>query len=501
MRCNVFGGVRTRVAAAGYAAAMLAAAGASASVEVHGSIGESADFGPTQAYLVPAPSLHELFSAVLNDDVSGLYPVEATAEVVDGRFVFEVDEPGVRWVRVRSAGAGERAFLLVGPETNTLLPSHNLRELAFCTVSVKGPVSAWIVRGGSLRSFEYGRYWTEWPPIRRIEAGRPDRYEFAGGRIVSSRRFETLTIGAPGYEPEVVDCEAGGDLAVELMRSTALAVDGVMRRNGVPEAGAILVDEDGWPVGATDERGGFRVPVGVYHVLTVDGGLDAVEVVGGVAELDSRGPPPGVVSFRRTPSSTDDLPGWAAVHWTSAGAVLAVNRGTLSGASLRVNARPGVARTTVLAERFAPLTVDWSVPPAALSLEPLLRLEGTAADPTGAGVGGARVSIDGYGARPVAWSDGEGRFALEVAESPGRKKLVARAAGYREARRDLTEIMGAGWQRIVLELLPSRVILGRLVSATAAGFGERLGWPDGGTLSTSSATLPCGRSRTRPCCR
>ncbi|MYA06807.1 MAG: hypothetical protein F4060_03045 [Holophagales bacterium] len=465
---RVFEGVRNRLAATALAVGLLTVAGASASVEVHGSIGRSADFGPAQAYLVPAPPLHELFSAMLNDDVSGLYPVEATAEVVDGRFVFEVDEPGVRWVLVRSGGAGEQAFLLVGPETNTLLPSHNLRELAFCTVFVKEPASAWIVRGGTLRDFGYARYWTEWPPIRRIEAGRPDRYEFAGGRIVSSRRFETLTIGAPGYEPEVVECEAGGDLAVELRRSTAPSVDSVMRRNGVPEAGAILVDEDGWPVGATDEQGGFRVPVGVYHVLTVDGGLDAVEVVGSVAELDSRGPAPGVVGFRRA-SSTDDLPGWAAVHWTSAGAVLAVNRGTLSGASLRVNARPGVARTTVLAERFTPLTIDWSVPPAALSLEPLLRLEGTAADPTGSGVGGARVSTDGYGAGPVAWTDGEGRFALEVAELPGRKQLVARATGYREARRDLTEVIGAGWQRILLELLPSRVIRGRLISATGGG--------------------------------
>jgi len=457
------------------AAGLLSVAGAGASVEVHGSIGESADVGPIQVSLVPAPSLYELFSAVLNDDVSGLYPVEATVDVVDGRFTFEVGEPGVRWVRVRSAGAGERAFLLVGPETNTLLPSHNLREPAFCTVSVKGPVSAWIVRGGSLRSLEYGRYWTEWPPIRRIEAGRPDRYEFAGGRIVSSRRFETLTIGAPGYEPEVVECEAGGDLAVELRRSTAPAVDGVMRRNGVPEAGAILVDEDGWPVGATDERGGFRVPVGVYHVLTVDGGLDAVEVVGSVAELDSRVPPPAVVSFRRTASSMDDLPVWATVHWTSAGAVLAVNRGTLSGAPLRVNARPGVATTTVLAERFAPLTIDWSVPPAALSLEPLLLLEGTVADPTGTGIGGARLSMGEYGARPVAWSDGGGRFSLEVGEPPGPKQLVALAAGYGEVRRDLGDVLRAGRQPIVLELIPHRAILGRLVSATGGGIRGTVG--------------------------
>ena len=317
MRCNVFGGVRIRVAAAGLAAAMLAAAGASASVEVHGSIEGSAGVGPVQISVVPAPSYHELFSAILRDDASGLYPVEATVDVVDGRFAFEVGELGVRWIRVRSAGAGERALLLVGPETHTLVPSHDLKKLAFCTVSLKGPTSAWIVRGESLRDFGYERHWTDWPPIRRIEAGRPARHEFGGGRIVSSRsgsrRLETLTIGAPGYEPEVVECEAGADLAVELTQSTAPAVDGVMRRNGVPEAGAILVDEDGWPLGATDERGGFRVPVGVYQVLTVDGGLDAVEVVGSVAELTSRVPPLAAVSFRRTQSNTDDGQRWTAV--------------------------------------------------------------------------------------------------------------------------------------------------------------------------------------------
>ena len=222
MRCNVLGGVRTRVAAAGMAAGMLAAAGASASVEVHGSIGDSADAGRAQVSLVPAPTLHELSSAVLNDDPGDLYPVEATVDVVDGSFALEVAEPGVRWIRVRRADAGEMAFLLVGPETDTLLPSRDLEKPAFCTVSLKAPGSAWIVRGGTLRDFGYPRSWTAWPSIRRIEAGTRVRHEFGSWSIGSSwsgsRRFEVLTVGAPGYEPEVLECAAGAELTVELTR-------------------------------------------------------------------------------------------------------------------------------------------------------------------------------------------------------------------------------------------------------------------------------------------
>ncbi len=478
MRRNVFGGVLNRIVAAGLAAAMLAAAGASASVDVHGSIGDAADAGPVQVSLAPAPSLHELFSAVLNDDLNGLFPVEATVDVVNGRFTFEVDEPGVRWVRARSAGAGEWAFLLVGPETNTLLPPHDLKKLAFCTVSLKNPSSAWIVRGGSLRDFGHARSWTVWPPIRRIEAGRPARHEF-GGRIVSSRsglrRFEVLTIGAPGYEAEVVECEAGADLAVELKRPTAPAVSGVLRRNGVPERSAILVGENGWPAGATDERGRFRALAGVYHVLTADGGLDAVEHVAGVADLIGSARPPVAVSHGRSLSRSEKTARWAAVHWSSAGALLALDGGRLTGGLLMAKGPPGAARTNVLAERFAPLEIDWASPPVALSLEPLLRLEGTVADPAGAGVGGASVSINGTGARPVAWSDGAGRFSLEVFESPGQGQLVARAAGYGEARRDLSEVRGAGRQPILLELVPHRAIRGRLVAAAGGGIRGTVG--------------------------
>lgn len=477
---RVFHGVRNRVAATGLATGLLAVAGASASVEVHGSIGQSADAGPIHVSLVPAPSFHALFSAVLNDDMSGLYPVEATVDVVDGRFTFEVGEPGVRWIRVRSAAAGERAFLLVGPATHTLLPSHDLKKVASCTVSLRGPPSAWIVRGGSLRNFGYLRSWSAWSRISRIEAGRPVHHElrdepYALSRS-GSRRFERLTIGAPGYVPEVVECEARADVAVELTRSTAPALNGVLSTNGVPEPAAILVGEDGWPVGATDERGRFQAPAGVYHVLTAAGGLDVVEIlVEGAVELSSKARPAVTVGTGRAASRSGDAPRWTAVHWSSARMPLALERGRLTGTPLTVEAPRGAATTTVFAERFAPLTIDWSAPPAALSLEPLLRLEGTVADPTGAGVGGARVSISGYGARPVTWSDGGGRFSLEVVESPARAQLVARAAGYAEAHRDLSEIRGEGRQPIILELTPHRAILGRLVAASGGGIRGTVG--------------------------
>ena len=78
----------------------------------------------------------------------------------------------------------------------------------------------------------------------------------------------------------------------------------------------------------------------------------------------------------------------------------------------------------MLAEHFAPLTLTWLAPPAALSLEPLLGLEGVVVDSTGAGVGGVEVSVDGFGARPMALSDGAGQFMVEVAEPVGANNLL-----------------------------------------------------------------------------
>ena len=44
-------------------------------------------------------------------------------------------------------------------------------------------------------------------------------------------------------------------------------------------AGAILVREDGWPVGTTDALGRYRTPEGVYRMYAADGGLDVAELV------------------------------------------------------------------------------------------------------------------------------------------------------------------------------------------------------------------------------
>ena len=231
MRCNVLGGFRTRVAAAGLAAAVLAAAvlaavGASASVEVHGSIGDSAEVGPIQVSLVPAPTLHELLNTVLRDEPGDFHASEVTAQVSDGRFVLEVAEPGVRWVRVQGPGIVPRIHLLVGPETHTVLPPLELADTASCSLTLVEPESAWVARGRSLRDLRLPRAWNMWPPLRRLQAGRATRYEFEAGR---SRRFVSgaqrdwvaLTVGAPGYEPKVVDCLAGTRTQVELERLTA----------------------------------------------------------------------------------------------------------------------------------------------------------------------------------------------------------------------------------------------------------------------------------------
>ena len=476
MRCHALDGGWGRVAVAAVAAGVMAAGSTSATVEVRGSLEGAPEGATVEVALVRAPTLYELFAAVLNDDPGGLYTVEATVQAVDGRYALEVADPGVRWVRVRGFGAASLARLLVGPETDTLLPPLEFQRRAFCTLTLEGPTSAWIVRGESPGDLGYSRSWTTWPPLRRLEAGRKTRYEFEAGRTApyssrSRRELVPLTIGAPGYEPAVVECEPGADVAVELRRSTEPVVEGVLRRDGSPVAGAILVREDGWPVGTTDALGRYRTPEGVYRMYAADGGLDVAELVGGVGKLAGRAPLPVAVSVRRIASSRDGSPSYAAVHWSSTGAPLALDRGRVTEVRrFLIAAGPGAARTTVLAEHFAPLTITWLAPPAALSLEPLLGLEGVVVDSTGAGVGGVEVSVDGFGARPMALSDGAGQFMVEVAEPVGREQLVARATGYREARRRLSDVLSTGTaQRIVLNLLPARAIRGRLVAAGSGG--------------------------------
>lgn len=477
MRCRALDGVRYRVAAASLAAGLLSAAGAGASVEVRGSIKGQPDAGPLEVSLVPAPSLYELLDTVLRDESGGFPASEVTVQASDGRFVLEVAEPGVRWVRVQGASMTPRTYLLVGPETDTLLPPLELGNTASCSLTLVEPESAWVARGRSLRDLRLSRAWSRWPPLRRLQAGKAARYEFDAGRSrrsVSgvSRDYVALTIGAPGYEPKVVDCLGGTHTAVKLDRRTAPVADGVLRRAGAPVPAAILIRADGWPAGTTDELGRYRVPTGAYQVLDADGGLDGVELNGGVAELTASASEPVAVTLTGVARGRDELPAVAVVHWSSAGVPLAFHRGRLESAVFLVGAAPGVSRTTVLAERFGPLRITWSARPAGASLEPLRRLRGVALDAAGDPVGGAQVVASGFGgpAGPVGVSDGAGRFLVEVGEPLDRRWLVASAPGYRETRTRLSDLLNqTAADQLVVELAPVRAIVGRLVSARSGG--------------------------------
>ena len=187
MRCRALDGGWGLVAVAAVAAGVMAAGSTSATVEVRGSLEGAPEGATVEVALVRAPTLYELFAAVLNDDSGGLYTVEATVQAVDGRYALEVADPGVRWVRVRGFGTASLARLLVGPETDTLLPPLEFQRRAFCTLTLEGPTSAWIVRGESPGDLGYSRSWTTWPPLRRLEAGRKTRYEFEAGRTAPIR--------------------------------------------------------------------------------------------------------------------------------------------------------------------------------------------------------------------------------------------------------------------------------------------------------------------------
>lgn len=477
MRCRALDGVRYRVAATSLTAGLLSVAGAGASVEVRGTIEGQPNGRPLEVSLVRAPTLYELLSAVLRDEPDGFRAAEATVPVSDGRFVLDVAEPGARWVRVQGGGTAPRTYLLVGPETDTLLPPLELGNTASCSLRLVEPGSAWVARGRSLRDLRFSRSWSMWPPLRRLQAGRATRYEFEAGRsrrTVSGvqRDAVALTLGAPGYEPKVVDCLAGTPVAVELERRSQPIADGVLRRAGVPVSDAILIHADGWPAGTTDELGRYRVPAGAYQVLDTDGGLDGVELNGGVAELNARAPQPVAVTLTGAGRGRDELPAVAVVHWSSSGVPLAFHGGRPESAVFLVAGGTGVSSTTVLAERFHPLRLTWSERPANESLEPLLRLRGVALDMAGDPVGGAQVVASGFGATagPAGVSDAAGRFLLEVAEPPDRRWLVASAPGYRGTRTKLSDALSrTGPEQLVVELRPVRAIVGRLVSARSGG--------------------------------
>ena len=465
MRYRVLNGGCSVAAATGLMAASLAAGVASASVEVRGSIEGLPDGASAEVSLVSAPPLYDLLAAVLADDPSGLYPVEATVQAQDGRFTFEVAELGVRWVRVRRGGSASEALLLVGPETDMLLPPIESARTAFCTLKLVTPGSAWVVAGRSLRDLRFSRSWNTWPPLRRLEEGKATALEFrAWGSSV------LLTVGAPGYEPASVSCASGANVGVELEKQDAPVLEGVLRRDGSPLPSAILMRDDGWPAGTTDELGRYRAPEGAYGVLSGDGSIHAVELTGGVAELAVLAPQPVAVEMKGIEPSRGELPFVLAAHWSSSGALLARYGGRPDNRRFHVGAVPGVARTTVLSRGFAPLIVTWSSPPAELLLEPLRRFEGVAVDFAGAPVVGAEVSVSRSADSPVGVTDGAGRFLVEVAGDENAKWLVARASGHRETRIELSEVLGQGAsEQIVFEMPRAPAVVGRLVSARSGG--------------------------------
>ena len=472
MRCRALDGVLYRVAATSLAG-LLSVAVAGASVEVRGSIRGQSDAGPLDVSLVAAPTLHELLNTVLRDEPSGFGAAEATVQASDGRFELEVAESGVRWVRVQGPGTPPRTWLLVGPETHTLLPPLELAGTASCSLTLVEPESAWVARGRSLRDLRLPRAWSRWPPLRRLQAGKATRHEFDSGRSRRSvsgvlRDYVALTIGAPGYEPKVVDCLAGASIHVELERLIDPIADGVLMRDGAPVPAAILVRADGWPAGTTDEAGRYRVPTGAYQVLDADGGLDGIELNGGAADLTASAPQPVAVTLTGVGRGRDELPTVAVVHWSSSGVPLAFNRGRPESTTFLVGAGPGVPRTTVLAERFEPLRITWSARPAGASLEPLRGLRGVVLNAAGDPVVGAQVVVSGFAATagPAGVSDGAGRFLVEVAAPLDRRWLVASAPGYRETRTRLSELLDrTAADQLAVELAPVRAIVGRLVSA------------------------------------
>ena len=163
-------------------------------------------------------------------------------------------------------------------------------------------------------------------------------------------------------------------------------------------------------------------------------------------------------------------------HWTSSDALLALDRGRPQSGRFQVGAVPGVARTTLLTERLAPLTVTWSRQPVALSLEPLGRLVGVVRSLEGDPVGGAEVSVTGFGVSSFGVSDGAGRFLVEFTELLEYSRLVARAPGYRETRTDLDDVLSvAAPDRIVVEMAPASAIVGRLVSANGSALRGTVG--------------------------
>ena len=426
----------------------------SAATEVRGLIAGAPE-ASTEVALLPVPTMHELLTAVLLDAPDRLYEPRSTVQVEGGRFLLDIPDPGPWWVLATQVGAEPAVWFSMGFETDTLLPTLGLETSASCVLTLETPGNAWVIGQRSLRDLALPIFrWRGWRPWLRLESGKDTRYRFA-----ASRGGVSLTLGAAGYEPLEVDCAAGSRVLVKLERQRGTVREGLLRQGDEPLAGAILVREDGWPVGATDEEGRYVAPPGSYAVLGAAGSHFLADLEGGVTDL---GAPDGMsleVELGSGEAATSTV---ATADWSAAGELLSAEFGRVSGGGFIVVAADGVAETTVTAPSFSPLMVGWPAPPLNPRFTQLRHLEGVVLDPEGGGIAGAEIAV--HGEWSYGWlgtSGTAGRFHVEVPEQVVQPWLTARAPGYREFRQRLN----VGEVEIQVRLTPGVGVVGRLVSA------------------------------------
>ena len=432
----------------------------SAATEVRGSI--AADPGVrAEVALLPVPTLHELMTAVLLDAPERLHEPHSTVQAEGGKFVLEVPDAGPWWVRASRADSESAVWFSTGFETDTLLPAVGLEASESCVLRLESPARAWVVGRRSLRDLAVATFrWSAWQPWLRLESGKDARYRFA-----ASRDGVTLTVGAVGHEPVEVDCTADSQVPLRLERQPGEVRTGQLRQGGKPLAGAILVREDGWPVGSTDEDGRYVAPPGFHAVLGPAGSYHLADLEGGVADLAAPGRNSLEVELGAGEAANPTV---AMAHWSAAGELLFVDFERVPGSGFVVAAKGGVAETTLTAKGFGRLALGWSAPPPGPRLAPLRRMRGVVLDLQGAGISGAEIAVDdGWSFGWLGTSGAAGRFLVEIPEQVVQPWLTARAPGYRESRQPLS----VGEEELRVSLTPAVRMVGRLVSE--AGHGVR----------------------------
>lgn len=462
----VSGGARGRYSAivvlvAGLLGVFSALASPSAATKVRGSIAS----GPgvqTEVSLLPVRTMHEVMTAVVLDAPVPLHEPHSTMQVEGGKFVLEVPDTGPWWVRATRADSAPAAWFSVGFETDTLLPALGLEPAESCVLTLEAPAQAWIAGARSFRNPTLPIFrWRGWQPWLRLESGKEARYRFT-----ASHGSVSLTVGAVGHQPVEVECTASSRVLVKLERQPGSVRRGQLRQGNEPFVGAILVREDGWPVGATDEDGRYVAPPGAYAVLGPTGSYHLADLEGGVTEL---GAPGGLSLEVGLGSGKFADPAVAMTNWSAAGELLAVRLERMSGSSFIVAVADGVAETTVTARGFSPLRLDWSAPPPSARLAPLKRMKGRVLDPEGAGIPEAEIAVhDGWSFGWLGSSDAAGRFVVEIPEQLSRPWLTARASGYQEFRQPLN-VGEEEEEELAVPLVPALGVVGRLVSEAGRG--------------------------------